>query len=266
MCDVAPPHGAQLESDINSESKKFEQTISKFLEELQESSEFPKQNFAQPYTRMNAWCDCYLFFQLKFPEYITKRKKAERLLEEATLYLSLYLSYFGMFRGSIPYLQFSKELVRQPLLDTFDLIVSKEWTLSSIVTDSRVIFCLKEQLKKSLKRFLNAAGYTGTNQPSLFLLKKILLEIFAAFPALDRLVQKGLRHLRKMPAATKEIKALSDPFESEESLKKWISFAHQVEQVKEFQNFDPTSFLYHSYPTTQKLDLLLWAMGKIKNI
>lgn len=214
---------------------------------------------------MKSWDDCYLFFQEKLPQYIASPAKNKDFPDEATLHLAFYLASFGMFRGSLPYLQYSKNIFRAPLLDTFDLLKSNGGafcSLSAKNVDPKLLFELQACFKASLKASLRTAGYAGKSQPSELLLEKVFLGIFACVPALDRFATKGLKTLKEIDNSIKEIQTLHSPFASLESLHNWISFASKISEFKAFQDLEPVFLEGQPYPVIRKVDLILWSVGK----
>lgn len=237
-------------------------TIETFLRQLSKSSITPASILSQPFTRMHSWDDCYLFFQAHLPGYIASPSGNKGFLDEATLHLAFYLASFGMFRGTLPYLQYSKDIFRQPLLETFDLMRSEKWVLPSVLSNPKALFRLQTRFKESLTASLHTAGYTETSQPSSLLLQKVFLGIFAASPALDRFCAKGLKNLKEIENAPKEIKELSNPFASEESLRNWYLFAENLAANELFKALKPSSISDQAYPIMRKIDLILWSIGK----
>lgn len=245
---------SSLHKDCDKECKSFQKIMDDFLNGIKQKS---LEILSNQFSRMKSWGDCYLFFQDNLPKYIDSPEENKDFLDLATLHLAFYLASFGMFRGSLPYLQYSKDLFREPLEQIFNLMRLGGWTSSFLRSNPQELFFLQKHLKKNLKDSLLAAGYQGNGQPSNLLMQKVFLGIYAAVPALDRFGTKGLRKLKKFKGLPKYINKLNDPFRDEVTLESWILFAQNLEKLKTFQNIEPNQLRGKSYPAMRKLDLIL---------
>lgn len=221
----------------------------------------PIEILSKPFSRMKSWEDCYLFFQDNLQIYLDSPEKKDDFLDLATLHLAFYLASFGMFRGSLPYLQYSKDLFREPLEQIFNLMRSEGWTTSFLNSNPKELFFIQTNFKKTLRDSLFSAGYKDKGQPSKLLIQKVFLGVYAAVPALDRFATKGLKKLREINGLPKYINKLGDPFRNEVTLEGWILFAQNLEKLKAFQNIEPNQLRGKSYPAMRKLDLILWSAG-----
>ena len=180
------------------------------------------------FNRMRSWNECYAFFQAKLPELTSAPLTlASPILEEAALRLAFYLASFGMYRGKSPYLQCSKDIFKQPLLEIFHLIrENADWLNNGIATNPQALLDISTQFRVTLQQKLIDVGFEDTKHPSPLLISKVLLGMFAAVPALDRFATEALKEL-KSECKNSDLSNLNSKFDKS-SFDGWIVFRYDI--------------------------------------
>lgn len=268
-------------SVTSEELGKLTAAVEETIEELRRCHSLPADELTKPFNRMHSWEECYEFFQNNLHAlvhectYPHNTSSSDSLLERATLHLSFYLASFGMYRGSTPYLQLSKEVFKEPLQKLFFSIRQlpaysddqTKWNVSFINQDTAVLSYLIDDFVNPLCSNL-CQGQVNYKSERLREYKvtplfkmKVFMGIFGALPALDVNVKKGISVLeRKCGLSLLSLKKLNDSV-SKENILAWLKFSDILDDISAFKEMTFPSTKGVAYPAMRKIDLWLWLVG-----
>lgn len=204
-------------------------------------------------SRHRSWDGCFNFFQKHFL-YSSKPD-----FDLATLHLAWYLASFGMYRGSSPLLQHSRQVLKNTVVVIHQSKIKPCWTEKDIPTWDEVND-LKAKITASLS-FKTLEGNIFT--PSKLLVSKILMGTVCCCPSYDLNFSNGVNYLSYTPKGDKkertqfplDIKNFSDTGFSK--LGEFLNNSNYREQLIFYTKNRPLKL-----PLMRSVDLFFWCIGR----
>ena len=167
-----------------------------------------------------------------------------------------------MCRGESPFLQCSKNIYKESILEVFSFIRKNKISNKEIQNTPILAFSIAEIFATSLEDSLATSNLRILQSPSDLLVEKILLGMFATAPTLDQCVKSALVALRG-------ISEIKDKFDlsllpsststlDEEYFRKWFNVYKIIEYDENLKKLNSKFRSFKFYPIARKTDLVLW--------